>query len=137
MIIKKEIKDDKAVSVVIGIILAIAIVVAIGVTVYGYLSNMMDEAPKKTPQVNFFADDATNILTITSFNMNLNWSDINMSATDGVSYLYNYGLTGDVTTGDSIEFDNNGIVSGDLIIRFRYNPTNTLIGTYKLNSVIK
>ena len=136
MIKDKKLSDEKAVSVVIGIILAIAIVVSIGATVYGYMSNMMDEAPKKTPNINFFADDSTNILTITSFNMKLDWSDINMSATDGISNFYNHGLIDNVEAGDSIEFDNNGIINGEIIIKFRYNPTNTLIGTYKLNSVI-
>jgi len=133
----RKFNDEKAVSVIIGIILAVAIVVTLAATVYGYMSNMMDEAPKKIPSINFFADESFETLIVTNFNMDINWLDINMSATNGTVYWYNHGHSGTVNSGDSIDFADNGIIDGDIIINFRYEPTNTLIGKYKLSSVTK
>ena len=129
---------SEAVSAVIGIILAVAIVVSLSATVYFYMSNMMDEAPKKTPQINFFADESIKTLTLISFNQEINWQDINMTATDNNNNtIFAHSQTGNVETGDTIHFNDNGIIDGDIIIKFRYNPTNTLIGVYELTSVTK
>jgi len=126
-----------AVSAVIGIILAVAIVVSLAATVYFYMSNMMDEAPKKTPQISFFADESIKTLTVLSVNQEIKWQDINMTATDNTNTMFAHGQTGNVETGDTIYFKNNGIIDGDIIIKFRYIPTNTLIGVYELTSVTK
>lgn len=132
-----RLNGTEAVSAVIGIILAVAIVVSLSATVYGYMSNMMDEAPKKTPQINFFADESIKTLTVLSFNQEINWQDINMTATDNTNTMFAHGQTGNVEAGDTIYFNDNGIIDGDIIIKFRYNPTNTLIGVYELASVTK
>ena len=128
---------SEAVSAVIGIILAVAIVVSLAATVFFYMSNMMDEAPKKTPQISFFADESTKTLTVLSYNQEINWQDINMTATDDTNTMFTHSQTGNVEVGDTIHFNENGIIDGDIIIKFRYNPTNTLIGVYELNSVAK
>jgi len=128
---------SEAVSAVIGIILAVAIVVSLSSTFYVYTSNMMDEAPKKTPQINFFADESIKTITLLSFNQEINWQDINMTATDNTNTMFAHSQTGNLVAGDTIYFNDNGIIDGDIIIKFRYNPTNTLIGVYKLTSVAK
>ena len=128
---------SEAVSAVIGIILSVAIVVSLSATVYGYMSNMMDEAPKKTPQISFFADESLKTLTVLSYNQEINWQDINMTAKDNNNTMFNHGQTENVEVGDTIYFKDNGIIDGDIIIKFRYNPTNTLIGVYELTSVTK
>ncbi len=132
-----KLNGEEAVSAVIGIILAVAIVVSLAATVYVYMSNMMDEAPKKTPQINFFADESIKTLTLTSSNQEINWQDINMTATDNTNTMFAHSQTGNVKAGDTIHFNDNGIIDGDIIIKFRYNPTNTLIGVYELTSVTK
>ena len=58
-----------------------------------------------------------------------------MTATNDSKTLYNHNQTGVMAVGDTIYFEDNGKVEGNILIRFRYNPTNTLIGTYKLNNV--
>jgi FlaG/FlaF family flagellin (archaellin) len=136
MILNWKLNNEKAVSVIIGIILAVVIVVALSTIVYSYISNMMDESPRKTPIVNFFADDSFKTLIVVDTNMAIDWSDINMSSTNGIVNWYNHSQTGAVDSGDLIDFKDNGFIDGDIIIRFRYVPTNTLIGTYKLSSVI-
>jgi FlaG/FlaF family flagellin (archaellin) len=133
----KNIIGSEAVSAVIGIILAVAIVVALAATVYFYMSNMIDEAPKKTPQINFFADESIKTLTVLSYNQEINWQDINMTATDNTNTIFNHSQTGNVDAGDTIYFNDNGVIDGDIIIKFRYNPTNTLIGVYELTSITK
>ena len=132
-----KLNGEEAVSAVIGIILAVAIVVSLSATVYFYMSNMMDEAPKKTPHINFFADESIKTLTVLSFNQEINWQDINMTSTDNTNIMFAHSQTGNVKSGDTIHFNDNGIIDGDIIIKFRYNPTNTLIGVYELTSVTK
>ena len=131
----KKLNEKQAVSAVIGVILMVSITVAIAATVYLYMSSRVDEAPNETPVINFFADEAENTLYVVSYNNQIDWDDINMTATNDTDTLYDHGQNGAIEVGDTIYFEGNGIVEGEIIIRFRYNPTNTLIGTYKLNNV--
>ena len=128
---------DEAVSTVIGIILMVAITVALASTVYLYMSSGVEEAPRDIPTINFFADDAGKTLYVVSFNTKVDWDDINMTATDDTDTLYNHSHNGVMKVGDTIYFKDNGIVEGNIIIRFRHIPTNTLIGIYELHSVSK
>ena len=88
------------------------------------------------PTITFTKDESLNTLTVVQADIGVRWSDINMTATDGTNSWHTYGLTGNIIAGDTIEFDGNGIMAGDITIRFAYTPTNALIGTYKLNGVI-
>ena len=131
----RKLNREIAVSAVIGVILMVAITVAIAATVYLYMSSRVDEAPNETPVINFFADEAEKTLYIVSFNKEIDWSEINMTATNDTNTLYDHGQNGVLEAGDTIYFEGNGIVEGEIIIRLRYIPTNTLIGTYMLNNV--
>ena len=132
-----KLNREKAVSAVIGVILMVAITVAIAATVYLYMASRVDEAPNETPVINFFSDDAENTIYVVSYNNQIDWDDINMTATNNTNTFYDHGQNGVLGVGDTIYFEDNGIVEGDIIIRFRYEPTNTLIGIYKLSSVTK
>jgi len=134
---RKFVEGEEAVSAVIGVILMVAITVAIAATVYVYVSGMMGGAAEKAPTITFTKDESLNTLTVVQADSGIAWSDLNMTASDGnstVNYWYAHGQTGDVTAGDTIDFDTHGIWE-DITIRFAYTPTNALIGTYKLNSV--
>jgi len=114
---------DEAVSAVIGVILMVAITVAIAATVYVYVSGMIGSSPTSTPSVQFVKDDVTDKLTVASADPgNLQWSDFNYTQTeDGPLTLHAGGAT--VMAGDW--FSNcNGTVT------IRYDPTNTLLGTW-------
>ena len=139
--------EDEAVSAVIGVILMVAITVAIAATVYVYVSGMMGGASEKAPTITFTKDESLNTLTVVQADSGIAWSDISMNVANDSDSTDTWIVTaGDwaaqigsttVTAGDTIEYVANGNVSAgaDITIRFTYVPTNALIGTYKLNSI--
>ena len=81
MIPFRELKDkEDAVSAVIGVILMVAITVAIAATVYVYVSGMIGTSPQSAPNVQFVKDDVNDKLTVASAEPgNLNWGDLNIT----------------------------------------------------------
>ena len=118
---------DEAVSAVIGVILMVAITVAIAATVYVYVSGMIGSSPTSTPSVQFVKDDVGNRLTVASADPgDLRWSDFNIS-TNLTSHTHSlsWSAADPVKAGDYI-YD----VTGKQTITIRYDPTNTLLGTW-------
>ena len=135
---RKFVESEEGVSAVIGVILMVAITVAIAATVYVYVSGMMGGAAEKAPTITFTKDEALDTLTVVQSDVGIDWSDVFMNATGTggtVGYNNAHGMTGDVTAGDTIDFAGSAALTGDLVIQFSYTPTNALIGTYKLNNV--
>jgi flagellin-like protein len=128
-------QDNNAVSAVIGVILMVAITVAIAATVYVYTSQMMGGGTTTpVPTITFYPTESENTLTVIQGDPKINWTQVNMTATDGTNYFYDHQLTGTLNAGDTISFNGHGL-SGSITIRFIHTPTNSLIGTYKLNGV--
>ncbi|HWR27784.1 MAG TPA: type IV pilin N-terminal domain-containing protein [Candidatus Thermoplasmatota archaeon] len=140
-----EMKDN-GVSAIIGVILMVAITVAIAATVYVYVSGMLGGIKDHTASVACIADSSTNRITITSASANLKWRDI-VVTTDNTSVnwrVYNpndnpldaakstSGATADIEAGDYIEFDftANPWMSGNIRASLRFVPTNTLLGSW-------
>jgi len=73
---KSRVPDERAVSAVIGVILMVAITVAIAATVYVYVSGMIGGTKDQTANVACITDSATDRITITSAGANLKWKDI-------------------------------------------------------------
>lgn len=143
---RKFIKEEKAVSAVIGVILMVAITVAIAATVYVYVSGMIGTSPQTTPNLQLTKDNTNKKLTVAGADPgNLKWSDFNMTWTPGVTYvkltyttsnkvlwtgtgnpayLKSLAETTYVTAGDAFN------VTGTGTLTLRHMPTNTLVGTY-------
>jgi len=131
---RKFVEGDEGVSAVIGVILMVAITVAIAATVYVYVSGMMGGAAEKAPTITFTKDESLNTLTVVQADPGISWSDISMNSTNGTSHWTVHGMAGDITAGDTIDFDGR-THTGDITIKFAYTPVNALIGTYKLAAV--
>jgi len=136
-----KLKEDEAVSAVIGVILMVAITVAIAATVYVYVSGMIGGTQTKTPTIACMIDAAMNKVIITNSDMATNWTDITITNDSGVTCqwaIWHEGVNattdtmpaGLVTAGDYIKIWG---VSGNVKITFRYEPTNTLMGTWTVN----
>ena len=97
----RKFKNEEAVSAVIGVILMVAITVAIAATVYVYVSGMLTPGGQKNPELAAIADDVNNRITITKISEdNLNWNtDINISWTDSMPSGMPFGT---VEAGDMI-----------------------------------
>ena len=131
----EAIDDREAVSAVIGVILMVAITVAIAATVYVYVSGMIGTSPQSAPNVQFVKDDVNNKLTVASAEPgNLVWGDLNITYSGNYSNLsFNGGSwpptsTSPVHAGDYIEVED-----GSYTISIRHIDTNTLLGTWEFN----
>jgi len=135
---KFKLDEDEAVSAVIGVILMVAITVAIAATVYVYVSGMIGTSPQQTPSMQLVKDNTNKKLTIASADPgNLQWSDFNVTVhntSTGASPAYSYPvgstLSGVVMAGDIITVGESGYT---YTVTIRHNPTNTLIGTWDFN----
>jgi FlaG/FlaF family flagellin (archaellin) len=141
-------QGEHAVSAVIGVILMVAITVAIAATVYVYVSGMIGGTKDQTANIACITDSGTNRITITSAGANLKWRDIVVVA-DNTSVnwrVYNpshnpldadkstSGATADISAGDYIEFDFTAHpgLSGNVRVSLRFVPTNTLLGSWTI-----
>src|SRR6056297_2944861 len=91
---KFKLKDDDAVSAVIGVILMVAITVAIAATVYVYVSGMIGTSPQQTPNMQLVKDTTAKKLTVASADPgNLQWSQFNVTIANTTqasnTYIYN------------------------------------------------
>ena len=111
--------DERAVSAVIGVILMVAITVAIAATVYVYVSGMLGGTQNKAPSMAW--NKGTNTLTLVSADTGLIWSSFNIS---GAAHTNDFASGDAVTAGDKITVTASGTIT---II---HTPTNTLMGTW-------
>jgi flagellin-like protein len=130
---------EEAVSAVIGVILMVAITVAIAATVYVYVSGMIGTSPETTPTLQLVRDTTNVKLTVASADPgNLQWSSFNVTihnTTSGAAQPYIYPvasgqLTGGVKAGDIIQVGNPGYT---YTVTIRHISTNTLVGTWDFN----
>ena len=92
--------EEEAVSAVIGVILMVAITVAIAATVYVYVSGMLSGGPTKTPDIAFVMDDVANTLTVTKVSRSdVPWIYIQIGSSTCVKPSSGNVTAGDVVTG--------------------------------------
>jgi len=140
--------DERAVSAVIGVILMVAITVAIAATVYVYVSGMIGGTKDQTANIACITDSATNRITITTAGANIKWRDL-VVITDNTTVNWRVyapshnpldaakstsGATADIAAGDYIElnFTANPGMAGNVRVSLRFTPTNTLLGSWTI-----
>jgi flagellin-like protein len=136
--------DERAVSAVIGVILMVAITVAIAATVYVYVSGMIGGTKNQTPNVACTTDSTLNKIQVATADANIKWTDIVITNDSGVTLrwaVYSGGgvnnattgtmpATAEVTAGDYIYLWG---FTGNSRMTLRYKPTNSLLGTWTIN----
>jgi flagellin-like protein len=130
--------DERAVSAVIGVILMVAITVAIAATVYVYVSGMIGGTPKSGPKISWVPNTSTHTLTITKGALGFQYG-----STSGNLHFTNSGNTYSVCTGTGqYEVQAPGtlvttdIMAGDILhfpaagtYTIIWVPTNEVLGT--------
>ena len=120
--------DERAVSAVIGVILMVAITVAIAATVYVYVSGMIGGTQNKAPSMAFSKQSiAPKGVTLVSADPGLKWSDFKITeytAANATTWTLVAPGT-DVLAGQFIPL--GGTIG---VLTVVYNPTNTLMGTW-------
>jgi flagellin-like protein len=131
----RKFKDgEEAVSAVIGVILMVAITVAIAATVYVYVSGMMGTGQESAPNITFQKNDkaTVNELTVISADpVNVAWGDLELLE-DGS--MVAHGMTGTVEAGNVLDISTITNSTAAYTISIRHVPTNTLVGTYEFTA---
>ena len=132
----RKFKEEEAVSAVIGVILMVAITVAIAATVYVYVSGMMGGGVESTPSLSMTKDlgATTCIITIgTITETGILWSDVsatlvNITNTSEMSAPTLPTGTTTITGGDIISI--SGLVDNrEYRLTLVYTPTGGTMGT--------
>jgi len=129
-------ENEEAVSAVIGVILMVAITVAIAATVYVYVSGMLGGGQQSTPNIAF--TKTNDRLTVSKADSDIDWNDFAISW-DVAASTANFSGTADIANDGPIAGDGTFVVAGDYIkftyaattvVQIRHTPTNSLIGTW-------
>lgn len=140
---KKFKEEEEAVSAVIGVILMVAITVAIAATVYVYVSGMLGGPTATGPKISWTPNPAEDTLTITK---GAPGSPYGASATSGnlifinatsVKFYVQDDMSIAITTADLEEGD---ISAGDILTGFvdgmkytlLWSPTDEVLGTVQM-----
>ncbi len=134
--------DERAVSAVIGVILMVAITVAIAATVYVYVSGMIGGTKNQTPNIACTTDSTSNKITVATADANIKWSDITI--TTDVTATFSVGYGGGVTNSSYASIPANTMVqagdyiyiygaTGNVKVTLAYKPTNSLLGSWTIN----
>ena len=157
---RKFVEGDEAVSAVIGVILMVAITVAIAATVYVYVSGMIG-VQQKVPTVQLLADEDDDRLAVINTDSDVYWDNLAIRSTADVWITVNgevpagggYNLTADtyynisaaafltaaahvlVRGSDFIDVEANGGPHSDVTITIIHDDTDTTLGTYTYSSL--
>ncbi|MDH7517305.1 MAG: type IV pilin N-terminal domain-containing protein [Candidatus Thermoplasmatota archaeon] len=135
---RKFVKGEEAVSAVIGVILMVAITVAIAATVYVYVSGMIGGTKQSTPTIACNIDSSANKIIIATAEPTVQWNDVVITNSSGPSCRYavytgggvinsSMNPTGMIIAGDYIYC---WAPTGSVVFTMRYVPTNSLLGSW-------
>ena len=124
-------KDKRAVSPVVGVILMVAITIVLAATIYVWVSSLSSPAVT-APSINLrgtFADSDNNgsidqlVLTVVSVQGDAKWEDLQITASTGTVSNSNSGL---VQAGQQFTID--GLSGGqEVTVRIVHVPSNSVI----------
>ena len=143
---KKVKRITYAVSNIVGVILMVAITVAVAATIFFQYSGLLEGTKDYTASVACITDSSTDRITITTVEPTIKWCDIMITADNATVnwrvYDSNYNpldlakstknATAEVQAGDFIEFDftSNPGMSGNVFVNLIFVPTNSLLGSW-------
>ena len=131
---RKFVEGDEAVSAVIGVILMVAITVAIAATVYVYVSGMIG-VQQKVPTVQMLADEDDDRLSVINTDADVYWDNLAIRVTGAVNITVNgevtlasgVGLTEDVYYVITDAMVNGGTNQTAFIADTYYQVANTMM----------
>ncbi|MBN2600141.1 MAG: type IV pilin [Candidatus Thermoplasmatota archaeon] len=128
--------NKNAVSAVIGVIIMVAITVAMAAAAYAYLTGMIGEQKREAPVIDFVKSDVEKSIIIATADIDARWDDINIvftNATSSASLIIP--KTGLISGGDRIDLRVDQILKGKVTVIFTHVPTNTLYDTFVIENV--
>ena len=157
---RKFVEGEEAVSAVIGVILMVAITVAIAATVYVYVSGMIG-VQQKVPMIQMLADEDDDKLSVISINANVYWDSLAIRSTGAVNISINSEVTTSVGVtlsadtyyqvndsmmgsgnahvfirgADFIDIEGTLADIDDITITIIHDDTGIVLGTYAFSSI--
>jgi len=159
---RKFVEGDEAVSAVIGVILMVAITVAIAATVYVYVSGMIG-VQQKVPTVQMLADEDDDRLSVINTDADVYWDNLAIRVTGACTIKINGevvagganqtalladqyylitdssidGLAHELVRGsDFIDVESTaGALISDVTVILIHDDTDTTLGTYTYSSI--
>jgi flagellin-like protein len=126
--------NQNAVSAVIGVIIMVAITVAMAAVAYAYFTGMIGEQKTAAPAIDFVKSDSEKTVTVSTADVDANWKDINITFTNNTDYKY-ITKNGIINAGDIIDFRSDQNLTGTVTITFTHIPTNSLLASYTIENV--
>jgi FlaG/FlaF family flagellin (archaellin) len=127
-------QSKHAVSAVIGVIIMVAITIAMAAVAYAYFTGMIGGGDKVAPVISFTPNVSEKTITVASADVDTIWNEINITITNTTTFTHLV-KTGVVSAGDTINLINDQILRGTVTVTFMHVPTNTLLGTYTIENV--
>jgi flagellin-like protein len=126
--------NQNAVSAVIGVIIMVAITVAMAAVAYAYFTGMIGEQKAAAPTIDFVKSDSEKTVTVSTADVDANWKDINItfSNTSDFRYITKNGI---INAGDIIDFRLDQDLTGTVTITFTHIPSNSLLASYTIENV--
>ena len=159
---RKFVEGDEAVSAVIGVILMVAITVAIAATVYVYVSGMIG-VQQKVPTVQMLADEDDDRLAVINTDADVYWDNLAIRVTGACTIKINgecllaggtnqstfladtyYQVVDGMIDGvahvlvhgsDFIDIEGETTDLADITITLIHDDTDTTLGTYTYSSI--
>ena len=125
-----------AVSIIIGVIIMLAVTVAMASVSYMYFTGMIGEQKKETPVITFKPSVTEKTLTVAAADIDTYWEEINITISNATSFTY-LSKTGLVSAGDTIylQTEPNPVLRGTVTVTFRFLSTNSFMGSYIIENV--
>ncbi len=128
--------NKNSVSAVIGVIIMVAITVAMAAAAYAYFTGLIGEQKKEAPSIEFTKLDTDKSIIIATADIDAKWDDIYIIFTnETTSASLITPKTGLISAGDRIDLITDQILKGKVTVTFTYIPTNSLYGTYIFENV--
>ena len=127
MKIRRRTLNKNAVSAVIGVIIMVAITIAMAAVAYAYFTGMIGGGEEVAPVISFTPDAAKKTIQVASADVDAIWNDINITFSNATGFAY-FTKTGVVSAGDTIYLETDQTLTGTVIVSFRHIPTNTMMG---------
>jgi len=126
-------QSKHAVSAVIGVIIMVAITIAMAAVAYAYFTGMIGGGEELTPVISFTPDASEKTIRVASADVDAIWNDISITFTNATGYNQTT-RTGVVNAGDTIYLSAQPLL-GKVTVTFMHIPTNTLLGSYTIEDV--
>ncbi len=125
--------NKNGISAIIGVILMVAITVAMAATAYAYFTGLIGEK-NTTPSISFKTSNIDKTIQVAMADENMNWIDINISVSNSTCNSFITKI-GPINAGDTINLLTDQPLRGTVIVRFRHVPTNSYLDSYTIENV--